>query len=75
MTLTLATLCHYAECRVFFVVMLSVVMMYVVKLNVARAWGITKFERIFGIDFGQTVLCNLSSANKQQFHEVVLLNI
>ncbi len=34
MTLSIITLCHYAECRVLFITMLNVIMLSVVMLNV-----------------------------------------
>ncbi len=40
-TLGIATICHYAECRVLFIALLNVVMLNVVMLSVAER---TKFE-------------------------------
>jgi hypothetical protein len=34
MTLSITMLCHYAECRVLFIIMLSVIMLSVVMLSV-----------------------------------------
>jgi len=56
-TLSVTTLCHYAEYRVYFIVMLNVIMLNVIMLNVIMLVANAKFSLLKLLIYEPYYLC------------------